>query len=251
MQKDLEKSLNPKMITEKEIETLAKAGVVPYGTPPDVLQVFAISCNQHGLSPFKKEIYLVKYGSVYNNIVGIDGLRTKASRTGQFAGRDNAQFDLMPDGTFKTAAQLKGAKPITCTITVYRAIAGLRCPFTKTVLFAEYCPANASQKWASMPINMIEKCAEAAALRMAFADETAGLLVEEESAAIQDITIQAAQTAPALEIDTEVLRDKIDKCFTADALVTLYASSSLYAEYAEMFTARKNELLEMQKGGQI
>ncbi len=43
-----------------------------------------------------------------------------------------------------------------------------------------------------MPFNQIEKCAEAHALRMGFASETAGLNVEEESAAIQDVTIQAA-----------------------------------------------------------
>ncbi len=187
-------------LTDSEIQTLAQAGVIPAGTPAAIVKVFAVACQQHGLSPFKKEIYLVKYsgrnGDIYSNIVGIDGLRAKADRTGQLAGKDDAKFDLMPDGSFKTSAQLIAEKqrPTTCTVTVYRAIGGIRCPFTKTVIFKEYCPASPlpSSKWITMPFNQIEKCAEAHALRMGFASETAGLNVEEESAAIQDVTIQAA-----------------------------------------------------------
>ena len=182
-------------LTPSDITTLAQAGVIPSDTPAPIVRVFAEMARQHGLSPFKKEIYLVRYGNQYSNIVGIDGLRVKACRTGSFAGKDDAKYDLQPDGTYKTAAQLSAAKtlPVSCTVTVYAAIGGFRCPFTKTVLFAEYAPANRTNKWATMPFNMIEKCAEAAALRTAFATETAGLHIEEESAAIQDITIQAAE----------------------------------------------------------
>lgn len=139
-------------------------------------------------------------------------MRVKAARTGQNAGRDDAKFDLMPDGTFKTAAQLAAAKqkPLTCTVTVYRAISGMRCPFTKTILFSEYCPANPSNKWASMQFNMNQESAlRLLPLRMAFADETAGLFVEEESAAMQDITIEAATKNPAVAVDAEKLEDRL------------------------------------------
>ena len=50
-------------VTPDQIQTLAKAGVIPFDTPPAVLEVFAYACKQHNLSPFKKEIYLVKYNS--------------------------------------------------------------------------------------------------------------------------------------------------------------------------------------------
>ena len=244
---------NLEKISNNDLTTLAQAGVIPHGTPEPILKVFLVTCHQHGLSPFKKEIYLVKYGGQYSTIVGIDGMRAKASRTGLFAGRDDAKFDVQPDGSFKTAAQLKAAnsKPQTCTITVYRMIGGVRCPFTKTVVFTEYCPANAAQKWGTMPFNMIEKCGEAAVLRMAFAEETAGLNIEEESAAIQDHTIQAAEKAPSVAVDPEALVDRLSDLWNDKDLKLLYGSNPGYAGHAHLFTARHDELVELFASGQI
>ncbi len=246
-------NIAPRTISDTELNTLAQAGVIPHGTPKAILSVFAITCAQHGLSPFKKEIYLVKYGSQYSTIVGIDGLRAKAAKTGSLAGRDDVKFDLNESGSFLTASQLKSEnkRPTSCTVTVYRIVGGVRCGFTKTVLFNEYCPANASGKWNTMPFNMIEKCAEAAALRMGFADETAGLHIEEESAAIADATVQASESKPELTIDPELLRDRLDKIFTIEVLNTVYKETPLHAGHAELFTARKNEIIEMAQNGQI
>lgn len=247
-------SITPYQIGQTELATLAQAGVIPHGTPEPILVVFASTCAQHGLSPFKKEIYLVKYGQQYNTIVGIDGLRTKAARTGVFAGRDDARFDVQPDGSFKTAAQLaqQKQKPLSCSVTVYALIGGTRCPFTKTVLFSEYAPANNSGKWATMPFNMIEKCAEAAALRMAFAAETAGLHIEEERAAFEDATMSAAANKPELSIDSDFLQEQINKCETLDELGALYRANQLHGAFAEMFTSRKEEILDvLQQRGQL
>lgn len=241
-------------LNQQDLDTLAKAGVIPPGTPIPILRVFAQSCAEHNLSPYKKEIYLVEYKGKYTTIVGIDGLRAKASRTGCFAGREDVKFDLQPDGTFKTAAQLKAgnSKPQTATVTVYKMISGQRYPFTKTVLFSEYCPANPANKWLSMPFNMIEKCAEAAALRMAFADETAGLHIEEEKAAFEDLTIQAAQSKPELSVDVEALKALIKECKTLEQLNGLYKKSALYAAYASLFTEQKELILdELQIAGKI
>lgn len=183
-------------LTDESIQTLVRGGIVPNGTPPEQIALFAETSRRHGLDPFKKQIYLVGYGGKYSVIVGIDGMRSKAARTGLYAGRDDAKFDLSSNGNFKTASELiaHNQLPQTCTVTVYKAIAGMRCPFTKTVAFAEYCPSNKSGKWASMPLNMIEKCAEAAALRVAFSEDVSGMHIEEEIAAIQDVTIQAKDT---------------------------------------------------------
>lgn len=237
-------------LSPDDIATLAKAGYIPENTPPAIVSVFAQTCALHDLSPFKKEIYLVQYGGKYSTIVGIDGMRAKACRTGTFAGREDARFDAQPDGTFKTAGQLMAAKalPVSCTVTVYAAIAGMRCPFTKTVLFAEYAPANRTNKWASMPFNMIEKCAEAAALRMAFAAETAGLHVEEELAAIQDITIQAKVKSEPITVIPEHLESlfaDIDSALIGtsdfDAMMRLWkvheesTEQMQYREFVSMF----------------
>lgn len=251
-------NIQPFEITDNDLTTLAQAGVIPHGTPAAILRVFAVASQQHGLSPFKKEIYLTSYntkdGIKYATIVGIDGLRAKAARSGYHAGRDDCKFDLQPDGAYKTAAQIKAAdtKPVSATVTVYKLVAGQRCAFTKTVLFAEYCPANVSNKWATMPCNQIEKCAEAAALRMAFADETAGLHIEEEKAAFEDSTIQAAQSKPELSVDVDALKALISGCKTIDQLNALYKKSSLYAAYASLFTEQKELILdELQIAGKV
>ena len=221
----MEKDLIPQSIGREEIATLAKAGVIPANTPPDILMVFAITCNQHKLSPFKKEIYLIPYGNQYHTVVGIDGMRAKAARSGVAAGKDDAKYDIQPDNTFSTSAQLVKAKqmPTSCTVTVYKIVGGIKCAFTKTVLFKEYCPANPTNKWHSMPFNMIEKVAEAHALRMAFADELAGLNIEEEQYAIQDSTIAAVE---ATEHETVTLHEddimSIQACKTKAEIKDLY-----------------------------
>jgi len=223
----MEKDLIPQLIGREEIATLARAGVIPANTPPDILKVFAITANQHKLSPFKKEIYLIPYKGTYSIIVGIDGMRAKAARSGLAAGKDDAKFDLQADGTYQTAAQLVNGKhyPTSCTVTVYKVVGGTRCPFTKTVLFREYCPANppATSKWLTMPFNMIEKVAEAHALRMAFADEVAGLNIEEEEYAIQDLTIESVKGTEQEEAYLhEDYVSEIIACKTKSELKALY-----------------------------
>jgi phage recombination protein Bet len=246
--KDIEKvnALREGILTKEQIDTLAKASIIPADTPAPVVAVFAATCAAHGLSPYKREIYLVKYGTQYNTIVGIDGLRAKAARTGQFAGKDDAQFNRTADGSYLTAYDVlkKGGKefPDTCTITVYRVIGAHRVPFTKTVLWREYAPARLGGKWQAMPFNMLEKCAEAAALRMAFADETAGLHIVEEKEAFQDTTIQAAEVRPSVTVDTDDLQAKIDACNTPQELKALYSEDARYSDFADLFTARKDEL---------
>jgi len=221
-------------LTAQQIQTLADAGVIPKGTPPAIVSVFATMCAQHGLSPFKREIYLVQYGSKYSYIVGIDGMRAKAARSGLLAGKDDVKFDLQPDGSFKTAAQLVAEKkmPTTASVTVYKLVGGLRCPFSKTVVFREYCPATPAQKWASMPFNMIEKCAEAAALRAAFADETAGLHIEEERAAIQDVTVSAPKEAAKPQLDPQ-LADRYFEVSDALAAMDFDAVLKFYKEFSD------------------
>lgn len=234
-------------ITPAQIETLAQAGVIPAGTPPAQVEVFAESCRQHGLSPFKKEIYLVKYdtqkGPKYHTIVGIDGLQQKAARTGRFAGIDEEQYNRDSKGNFRTASEIKEAKemPISCTVTVYAIVGGIRCPFTATVLFSEYYPEVAAGKYnyskaATMPFNMIAKCARAKALKVAFSDELSGLHIEEEKAAFEDTTIQAAEVKPSIGIDIDELKEKILSCKNREELTHLYKSNSGHKDYAPLFT---------------
>lgn len=239
----------PYELTDEQIRTLAQAAVIPDNTPAAIVQVFAQTCREHGLSPFKKEIYLVQYGGKYSTIVGIDGMRAKASRSACFAGRDDAKFNVQPDGSFLTAAQLASRKemPLTCTVTVWKVVGGMRCPFTKTVAFAEYCPPNRTGKWASMPYNMVEKCAEAATLRMAFADETAGLLIEEEEHAIQNATITGREFgAAAFEAAKSRLEYAIERAALSDEQLADFQLRMSEADTAEELYAILKQVNEYQ-----
>ena len=222
-------------LTGDQIATLAQAGVIPKGTPPAQVAVFAETCRQHGLSPFKKEIYLVGYGGNYSVIVGIDGLRMKAARTGQLAGCDAPQFNLSSDGSYLTAADLGDKMPHTCSVTVYRAVSGIRAPFTATVVFNEFCPIKPSSKWATMPIQMIAKVAEAFALRKGFADALAGLSIEEEGPAIAGNTWQSPD-------EPQDLQARINACTTAEQLRDLYNADPAHSKHMKLFTQRKLEL---------
>jgi len=212
-------------LTNSDIRVLAQAGVIPKDTPAAQVNLFAIACQKHGLDPFKKEIYLTGYKKrdsaevTYSVIVGIDGVRNKAQRTQQHAGLDDAKFNLQHDGQFQTAADLKAANklPISCTVTVYRMVGGQRCPFTHTAVFSEF--SSGQQKWATMPFQMIQKCAESFALKKAFGDELSGLHIEEEMAAFEGNTIEVKQKPKQLEELTQT-HEKWNDVVTALRLKT-------------------------------
>jgi len=168
----------------KEIQVLNQAGIIPNGAPSAQIALFAQVCKSRNLSPFNKEIYLVGYGGNYSIIVGIDGFRAIANRTGLLCGMDEPQFDKKGNGVFKTIADFgANEKPLSCTVTVYKMVGGVRCPFTHTASFKEF--SSGKQKWASMPFQMIAKIAEAFALRKAFGGEFEGIRSEDELAAIE------------------------------------------------------------------
>lgn len=185
-----------------DIQTLTQAGIIPQGTPAPQVAIFAAVCRELQLSPYSREIYLLPIGGKYCPIVGINGLRRIAARSGQFAGVDDIRFDVAADGSYKTAAQLIQEKqfPTTATATVYRVIAGLRVPFTATVAFREFDKKGGN--WSSMPWQMISKVAEAFAIRKGFSDYgTAGVFIEEEEHAIE--VTQAGQNAQMDELKTK------------------------------------------------
>ena len=102
-----------------------------------------------------------------------------------------------------------------------------------------------------MPFQMIGKVAEAFALRKGFSDRLTGLSIEEEAAAYEGTTIQAAETRPELTVDVEDLKDKLANTYHLEVLTALYQENPAHKEFAALFTERKNEILELIKNGQI
>ena len=235
-------------LTKSNLQALESAGVIPPGTPPAQVAIFAEASRQHGLSPFKKEIYLTRYrtrdGDKYAIIVGIDGFRIKAAQTGQLAGCDDIKYNLKNDGSFLTAADIKesGKLPLTATATVYRVIAGVRCPFTHTAVFSEFYPNIVSgkdfSKAAQMPLQMIAKCAEAFALKKGFSDELSGLNIEEERQAFEGPQVQ---TISMDQIDVEA---KVKSITSVAELGALWKELNAPDLYIDLFAQRKKELIK-------
>lgn len=217
------------LITQEQMQTLEQAGIIPTNTPASQVEVFAKVCAERELSPFSKEIYLVGYKGRYSVITGIDGFRKIAGRTGTHAGTDQAKYDLLPNGQYKTAAQFKkGELPTTCSVTVYKIVGGIRCPFEHTAVFREF--SSGMQKWASMPFQMIAKVAEAFALRKAFGGELSGLHITEEGAALNDetVAIKYNENQPPTIKELQQLIQRAKDCKDDDCLGALLEKASNY-----------------------
>lgn len=172
------------------------------GATPVEVEFFMQVAQRCRLDPFRRQIHAVKRWDSQTQRetltfqVGIDGLRAIAARTGEYAGNDDPVFEVPRDSWH----------PVKATVTVYRMVHGQRIPFTASVFWAEYVQTKrggeVTNMWRQRPFGQLGKCAEAAALRKAFPEESGGLYTEEE---LRDDTsfIQPAQ-AQAMPISAEV-----------------------------------------------
>ena len=140
------------------------------GLSPDEMAVFLSKIDRYQLDPLSNQIYAVKRGGRLTFMVGIDGSRLLADRSGAYAGSDDAEFTA-------------GDKyPMAAGVTVWKLVGGQRCPFAATARWDEYYPgeSKAGTMWRKMPHVMLAKVAEALALRKGFPAQLAGVYVKEE-----------------------------------------------------------------------
>lgn len=146
--------------------------VIAKGATDDELKLFLHQCRRTGLDPLAKQIYFQKRRNnktgkeTMTIITAIDGHRLVADRTGLYAGNDDPVFD-------------NESEPNKATVTVYKIVGGIRCPFTATARWDEYVPYD-DFMWKKMPCHMLGKCAEGLALRKAFPAELSGLYTDTE-----------------------------------------------------------------------
>ena len=159
----------PVRLDEKQVE-LIKSLCAKESTPEE-FELFMQICKKSKLDPFKKEIYFVKFntkrGAQMVIITGIDGFRAMAARDHKdFGGTSAAEFTYPEAKLMTPAGRLI---PLTATVKAYRK-GGVEC--TATVYWEEFAPVDLkhprSDFWNRMPKVMLEKCAEAKALRKAF-----------------------------------------------------------------------------------
>jgi phage recombination protein Bet len=148
--------------------------LVANGATDDELALFLYTAQRTGLDPLAKQIYCIKRQGKMTIQAGIDGYRLIADRTGKYAGNDDPVFGADHQVGNVTA-------PTSATVTVWKLVGGVRCPFTSTARWSEYCPGgNQAFMWTKMPYLMLGKCAEALALRKAFPAELSGIYTDAE-----------------------------------------------------------------------
>lgn len=174
------------------------------GASEDSIKLVLSYCVARGLDPMKKPCHIVpmrvkdsETGEYrYRDVVmpGIYELRTTAQKTGEYIGQDEPIFGA--EGNYEGVAA-----PETCKIKVHRwhTLSGQVATFTGTARFSECVGTKGrsnepNDRWKRAPYQMLEKCAEAAALRKAFPDELGGQYAMEELAGQAPI-----DTGPALK----------------------------------------------------
>ncbi len=158
----------PANYTPDQIELIKST--IAVGATDNELSLFLQVCKNHKLDPFTRQIHFVKRGGKGAIQTGIDGFRAIAERTGCYAGNDDAVFD-------------NEEKPTKATVTVWKMVTGVRCPFTAAARWSQYCPTGGQDfMWKKMPHVMLGKCAEALALRKAFPESLSGLYSDDEMA---------------------------------------------------------------------
>lgn len=176
----------------------------------DVEFRFFLAAARHlNLDPFKRQVYLVKYGGKPVLQTGIDGYRAQAIRTRKFAGQDEPiwidkvtlgakprdvapadgtapEIKLVPYGPSQLGREVwpfgPEHPPFAAIARIWRT--DITRAFTYVALYSSYvrrtregAPMNL---WATMPETMLFKCALAQCLRAGFPDELGGVYTVEE-----------------------------------------------------------------------
>jgi phage recombination protein Bet len=166
-------------------------------------QNFINQCIAYELNPIKRQAYLTGYdskdGAKFTFIVAIDGFASIASRTGQYAGKDQARYTYIPN-----TDQIESA-----VVTVYRMVQGQRCAFTGQAFYIEY--KQDSSMWLKMPKTMLEKCAFAKALRAAFPETLSGMYTDDEINTNYINTEQITELEDLLELYSQVKKEDLEK----------------------------------------
>mgnify|MGYP003503005671 FL=1 len=160
---------------------LLKASILDEQTTNDELALFSLVCGRTGLDPFARQIYGIRRKGKLTFQTSIDGYRLIADRTKKYAGSDDAIFD---EGlNLYQHLQAERKQPTVATVTVWKLVDGIRCPFTASASWSQYSQAyngKLTETWAKMPHLMLSKCAESLALRKAFPAELSGIYTSEE-----------------------------------------------------------------------
>lgn len=203
--------IKPVHYTEEEMALFG--ATYAKGCDPTEIKLAAAVASQLGFSLLARQVHAIKRWDgqlrreVLTMIVGIDGFRAQADRTGLWDGVSEPEY-LTAEGTWVKDWLDPQQHPIACRVNVYRR--GWNVPRVGKAYWAERAQyirdkqtgkERLSSQWASQPLTMLAKCAEVAGLRGAFPSHLGGVYAPEEMGAEDEIEGQArvvVQQAPSL-----------------------------------------------------
>lgn len=161
-----------------------KSILYPDCQDPRMLALVAARCKSLNVDILQKPFHIVStYDSKTKKNVesvwpAITWYRIVAHRTGEYGGLSEPVIGPMvtrqfvkPGGRDYEAVTFTVEFPEFITLTAYRIVKGVRCPFPATVWWMEAFAATQgvpNAMWKKRPMGQLLKCAEAAALRAAF-----------------------------------------------------------------------------------
>lgn len=158
-----EKNL-PSVINYDDPKTIAVLkNTVAKGATDAEYEMFVGFCKATRLNPFKKEIWFIKTAQGVQMMTGINGYYAIAN--------DHPQYDGLETETTENDGKIEKA-----VCKCYRKDRSR--PMTATAYFSEF--GKSFGNWKTMPRYMLEKCAEAIALRKSFPQELGGTYIQEE-----------------------------------------------------------------------
>lgn len=202
------------------------------GANPTEIQFFMNVAERLKLDPFKRQIHAMKRKvdgkDVMQFMVSIEGLRSIAARCKTHDGKDAYAGNSKPIFTYKKDGSLDSAE-----VTVLRIVQGETRQFTAEVFYDECVQKKGlwdnqggrnvkvgeepNTFWKTRPRGQLGKCAEAAALRKGFPEETGGVYIEDELPNPEDVRHdlqeQSKPPTPQAEgmmVETEVLSPEDD-----------------------------------------
>lgn len=172
MKNEKEKSIEKIGADLIKVDATAVKSYLCAGATKEEIVLFLNQCQMFQLNPFKREIYLIKYGSYPAQIVvGYETYLKRAERSKQWDGMESGI-----KGSLKKRDLVAWAK-------IYRK--DWKRPLYHEVDYDEFVKKTKENEvtrfWEKMPKTMLKKVAISQAFRLAFPDEMAGMpyIVEE------------------------------------------------------------------------
>jgi phage recombination protein Bet len=184
----------------------------------DELALFAQICSRTRLDPFRHQIWATWIGKEkkrFQPLVGIEGFRAIAQRSGHYAGQLPVEW-CGPDGKWVDVWTSPDA-PAAARAAVLRK--DWTQPMVAVALFSEYTTGQG--RWTTARAFQIGKCAEALALRKSFTEDLSGLYTDDELDNVADTAEPPPPPARAVYDDDGSMVAEDHRTFLSYALDNL------------------------------